>query len=268
MPAMKSAVCVVGLLVAVSGLWPATASAACGCSNMRLVHAGATGTMCSNAALNFLATECAVAPGASKGCATTWAYECNLGVNSKKYANVKPYQRTGFQPVATLTAGSTVSQCSTGQLLQLTITGNGSVEANPAINPTSLAGTQTVGGRRLYIDNSGAHPFPQVGATQPSAGGDPKFGGDNYSNYTSGDVLFNYNAATRQLSWWDNTDQSKDAQGEVATWKYKFVSFVQGTAGQTSCACAFDIAVNWPANNNAPVTTWTYQAGGSQNCTW
>ena len=73
---------------------------------------------------------------------------------------------------------------------------------------------------------------------------------------------------SHQLRWWDNTDQGNDSQGEVANWRCKLVPFVQGSAGQSSCTCAFDISVNWSANSNAPVTTWTYQPGGSQNCTW
>lgn len=53
----------------------------------------------------------------------------------------------------------------------------------------------------------------------------------------------------------------------LATWHYKFISFVNGSAGQASCACAFDIAVSW--NGIAPpVTTWTNDAALSTNCTF
>jgi hypothetical protein len=251
--------------VAIAWLWPLAVHADCGCDAMTLKHAGTTGIMCSNEDLNFLKTECAKYTGSSKGCSTTYAYDCNLGVNSQKYGNVKPYQKTGFESVATLSSGSTVSDCKTGQILQETIKSGGNLEPNPNINPTSVNGTVVIGGNTVDVDNSGANPFPQIGATDLS--GNPKYGGDNYADYTAHDVLFSY--APPVLSWWDNTDQSKDSQSEAATWHYKFISFVNGSgSSKPSCACAFDITVDWKSNNNNPATTYTYDAGHSHNCTW
>jgi hypothetical protein len=250
----------------VGGLWPVAVQAACGCTQMTLKRAGTTGVLCSNANLNFLATECTKSPGASKGCTTTYAYDCQLGVNSKKYTNVKPYQKTGFLSAATMTAGSTVTQCETGQLLQETIMSSLPV-TQPKINPTSITGAQTIAGKPIFVDNDPMNPFPQIGATSGTA---QKYGGDDYANYMATDVLFAYNTSVtpNTLSWWDNPDQSKDAQSEKAEWQFRFISFVMGSAGQPSCACAFDIRVNWPSNSMNPTTTWTYRAADSSNCTW
>jgi hypothetical protein len=268
MPGIKRASLVLALSAAAGWLWPSAAQAVCGCTQMTLKHSGITGILCSNANLNFLSTECAkYTPGSSKGCTTTYAYDCQLGVNSKKYSNVKPYQKTGFLSVAAMAAGSTVTDCKTGQLLQETITGNGVVETNPKINPTSISGAQTLAGKSIYVDNSSANPFPQIGAT---SGSSQKYGGDDYKSYTASDVLFSYNTSVtpRTLSWWDNPDQTKDSQSEAATWKFRFISFVLGSAGQSSCVCSFDIAVTWPSNNNNPTTTYTYRSTDSSNCTW
>jgi len=74
--------------------------------------------------------------------------------------------------------------------------------------------------------------------------------------------------ANGRYRWWDNTDQEKDSQAENATWRYKFVSWVRGSStAQPSCACGFDIAVNWAANS-APVTTYTQDAIYSNRCTF
>jgi hypothetical protein len=124
-------------------------------------------------------------------------------------------------------------------------------------------GAVTIAGHAINVDNSASHPFPQVRAL--GTGGNPLFGGDDYSSATSVGVLFNVTGTT--VSWWDNTDQSKDTRAEVATWTYKFISFVNGTAGQTSCACAFDIAVSWNGTT-APTTTWTNDAALSTSCTF
>jgi hypothetical protein len=265
MSGMKKAFLVLGLGAAVGCVWPFAARAACGCSGMALKHAGNTGTVCSNANLQFLATECTKSTGSTKGCSTTYAYDCNLGVNSQKHGNVKPYQKTGFQSRATLTSGSNVSDCRTGQILQETIHSGPKVEPNPQINPTSVHGVHTIGGKQIHVDNNGANAFPQVGAM---AGSDPKYGGDDYASYTADDVLFGYDPASRLLTWWDNPDQSKDSQSEAADWHFKFVSFVLGTGSEPSCACAFDIKVTWPSNSKSPATTYTYDAAGSTGCTW
>lgn len=244
-------------------MWaPTTALAACGCSGMTLRHSGTTGIMCSDNDLNFLKTECDKFTGSAKGCITKFAYECRLGVNSQKLGNVKPYQKTGFQPVATLTGSSIASQCTMGQVLQEDITSGGVTEPNPPIIPTSLSGVVSLAGHTVEIDNSSANSFPAVGATQAT---NPFFGGDNYASLAATDVLISETPTT--ISWWDNPDQSKDSQSEVATWKFRFLSFVNGSASQPSCACAFTIDVDWNGKN-APTTTWTKDAALSTNCTF
>ena len=240
---------------------PFSSYAACGCSAMTLHHAGNTGIMCSNNNLNFLSTECTKFSGASKNCATTYAYQCNLGVNTQKLSNVKPYQKTGFMPTATFSG--TLTDCKIGQVLQEKITSGGQPQVNPKINPTSVNGAVLLAGHAINVDNSASNQVPQVGAS--GTGGNPLFGGDDYSSATSADVLFNLTGTT--VSWWDNTDQSKDSQTEVATWTYEFISFVNGSAGQTSCACAFKIAVTWNGTT-APATTWTKDAALSTGCTF
>jgi hypothetical protein len=86
----------------------------------------------------------------------------------------------------------------------------------PKINPTSISGAQTIAGKPIFVDNNAANPFPQVGAT---SGASQKYGGDDYASYKATDVLFAYDTSKtpNTLSWWDNPDQTKDAQSEAAT---------------------------------------------------
>ena len=238
------------LAAAAFSFLPLPADADCSCSGMALKTSGTTGTVCSNSNLNL--PECTKSSGSSKGCSTTYAYSCPLGVNDAHYSDTEPYQRTGFQPVATLANGSTASQCKTGQVLQETILSNGSVALNPTINPTSLSGVQTLGTQTVYIDNSASNEFPQVGAT---SGNNPKFGGDDYRQADANNVLMSVTSSA--ITWWDNTDQTKDSQAEAAKWTYKFISYVIGSGtSATSCQCSFTIQVNWPSNNN-PTTTYS-----------
>jgi hypothetical protein len=226
------------------------ADASCSCSGMTVKTSGTTGTMCSNR--NLTLPECTKSSGSSKGCSTTYAYDCPLGVNDKDYGAIEPSQKTGFQPVATLTGGSTTSQCTTGQVLQETIMSGSSVEPNPKINPTSLSGVQTLGTQTVYIDNNASNQFPQVGAT---SGGNQKFGGDDYLQ-TDTDVLMSVTSTA--ISWWDNTDQTKDSQAEAATWRYRFISYVIGSGSSaTSCQCSFEIKVDWPSNSSTPATAYS-----------
>lgn len=238
-------------LTAAMGLFaPLPVDAACSCSGMTVKTSGTTGTVCSNS--NLTLPECTKSTGSSKGCTTTYAYDCPLGVNDKDYGATEPSQKTGFQPVATLASGSTASQCTTGQVLQETITSGSSVEPNPKINPTSLSGQQTLGSQTIYIDNSASNPFPQIGAT---SGSNQKFGGDNYRQ-SDADVLMSATASA--ITWWDNTDQTKDSQAEAAKWHYRFISYVIGSGSSaTSCKCSFDIKVDWPSNSNNPTTAYS-----------
>lgn len=256
----SSAIAALGC-AALLGFVPLHGDTACSCSAMTLNHSGNTGIMCSNNNLKFQSTECAQFAGSSKGCATTYAYQCNLGVNSYKPLNAKPYKRTGFMPAATI--AGTLSDCTIGQVMQETITSGGSLEKNPLVNPTSMSGTVSLAGHAVEIVNNSKNPFPQVGAT--ASGKTPQFGGDNYGNPGDATVLFN--TTSKSVSWWDNTDQSKDSQAEVAAWKYKFISFVNGSSKGTSCACAFDIAVSWNGTA-APTTAWSKDAALSTSCTF
>ncbi|MBZ8133335.1 hypothetical protein [Afifella sp. IM 167] len=201
--------------------------------------------------------------GARNACATTYEYACPTGANSQSLAAAMPSQKTGFGANAVLTG--TETQCTSGQLLTLTINGAGGVEPNPDINPTNATGAagQLVPNVTFNVDNDATHPFPQF----PRGGGTvaaPNFGGDNYRWADNAAVLIE--RAPGLTRWWDNTDQGKDTQAEVASWSYKFVSWVKGSsAAQPSCACGFDITVDWPANAD-PVTTYTQDAAYSSNC--
>ncbi|WP_026381492.1 hypothetical protein [Afifella pfennigii] len=242
------------------------ALAVCGCTNMTMARADPGTQIICSAAQRPGFPECTERTGGARTtCTTTYEYACPTGVNSANWAGAAPSQKTGFGANATLTG--TESQCTSGQLLTLTITGNGGVEPNPNINPTNATGAagQLVGGVTFNVDNTATNPFPQY----PRGGGtqnNPNFGGDNYRWADNAAVLIERgNGRTR---WWDNTDQGKDNQAEVATWSYKFVSWVKGSStAQSSCACGFDITVNWPANAN-PVTTYTQDPAYSSNCTF
>ena len=167
-------------------------------------------------------------------------------------------QKTGFEADATLTG--TASDCASGQALQLTITSNEGV-SKPKVLATP-SGDVTVGTYTATITNNQLLDYPDVGAT---SGHNPLYGVDSYTNPAAADLLMQETAT--HLKWWDNTDQEKDKATEVATWKYRFFSYVTGTVGQNSCGCVFDIDVSWPANS-AATTTFTSVGGSSTRCTF
>ncbi len=123
-------------------------------------------------------------------------------------------------------------------------------------------GDVTVGTYTATITNDRRRKYPDVGDT---SGSNPFYGADSYTNPAAADLLMQQTAT--QLKWWDNTDQEKDKASEAATWKYRFFSYVKGSAGQSSCGCVFDIDVNWPANS-AAATTFTSIGGSSTHCTF
>ena len=234
--------------------------AACGCTSMTVQRVGAA-TICSNNDVQF--NECnRVAGGQGTACPNnTYVFTCPTGVNDQHWADQAPFQRTGFKVSATYAGGSNAAECITGQILQETITSNGVFEGNPLINPSALGGNETIGGLDLRINNNGAQSVPRVGTTYGQTGRQ-FYGGDNYAVGTA-DVIYNNTNAGAQ--WWDNTDQTKDMQGENATWSYQFISYVRGTAGQPSCSCSTTISVNWLANSN-PVTMMNGGAFANENC--
>ncbi|MCT8266945.1 hypothetical protein NYQ83_06635 [Afifella sp. JA880] len=241
------------------------AGAACGCTGMSVARTtGSTQIICSSRDFGDF-KECTKRSGGTRTvCTSTYEYACPVGVNSKKWGASKPEQKTGFGVTATLTGTS--SQCTSGQLLALTITGDGKTEQNPPINPTnSTGGTGAlVAGVTFDVDNDPTHAFPAY----PNGGGtatNPKFGGDNYRWADNAKVLIEREDGL--FRWWDNTDQGKAKKSEDASWRYKFVSWVKGSSGQPSCACSFDISVDWGPGAN-PNTTYTQEAAYSSNCNW
>lgn len=251
-----------GLLALAGAVVAEEASALCGCTEMTVTNTQNI-TVCSPRNLGDFDEQCQVlAPGADgNACAEgEYRYTCPTGVNSTEWDADEPTQSTGFLVQATYAGGSNGGECTTGQILQETITSNGGNAPSPNINPTSLAGDQTIGGRDLRIDNNAAHNFPRVGAMQQ---GLPLFGGDNYRAADNNVLSGSSNAGSW---WWDNTDQTKDEPDENATWAYEFVAFVMGNGdGQASCACTFTIGVTWDGGEE-PDTVWAYNAGNSPNC--
>ena len=242
------------------------ALAACGCTNMTVTWGGLANICSNNNVPDVInANECTrTLGGPGTACPNnTYVYNCSTGVNSQNWMAPAPYQKTGFRITTTYAPNSTYTDCTPGQILQLTITSNGGQAQNPPINPTSLTGNQTFGNPafNVRINNNASQSFPRVDQ-QYGTTGRQYYGGDNYIG-TATDVVSSQSNTGSQ--WWDNTDQSKDAQNENATWAYRFISFVRGSDGQQSCSCAKDITVNWPANMN-PVTQIMTAANGNQNC--
>ena len=239
-----------------------SAMAACGCTNMTVTRSQVI-SACSTRNLGNFDGQCLVlAPGAGDNDCGGGAYKytCPTGVNSQDLEAAEPTQSTGFFVQTAYAGGSNGAECTAGQILQMTITSGGNNEPNPNINPTSLNGNQTIGGRNLRIDNNGAHAFPRIGTMEQQR---PKFGGDNYMAANVNVLSGSSNAGSW---WWDNTDQTKDEAAEAATWAYEFVAFVQGSGGgQPSCACTFTIDVGWDSNQH-PGTAYAYNAGNSVNC--
>ncbi len=232
------------------------ALAACACTDLKISHTtGATVKLCSDNNLNF--PECVRAVGAAgNGCAgSSYAYTCPVGVNSTAVA-LK--QRTGFEADATMTG--TASECESGQALQLTITSNEAV-SKPKVLATP-SGDVTVGNYTVTINNDQRYKYPDVGAM---SGQKPLYVADSYTDPAAADLLMQRTAD--HLKWWDNTDQEKEKASEKATWKYRFFSYVKGSAGQNGCGCVFDIDVGWP-DNTAATTTFTRVDGSSTRCTF
>ncbi|WP_156901362.1 hypothetical protein [Nisaea denitrificans] len=252
-----------GLLVSAGLAGAESALAACGCADMTITRQNNV-TMCSPRNIDDF-NECAkLAPnvGGNNCGANEYQYTCPTGANSQILGGNSPSQKTGFYVDATYDNGSNEAHCTPGQILQMSIVSNGQAAGNPTINTTSVDGDTRIGGQDVRIDNNQAHEFPQVGAMVQQVA---SFGGDNYRQPGDNGVLSGSSNAGSW--WWDNTDQEKDlGQGEAATWRYSFVSFVNGSGGQRpNCACAFNINVTWNANQN-PVTAYVYDAGNSVNC--
>jgi len=242
------------------------AAAVCGCTQMSIAHADKGTQVICSASQRPGFPECTENTGPARtSCTTAYEYVCPTGVNSQDLAAAAPSQKTGFGANATL--AGTETQCTSGQLLTLTINGAGGVEPNPKINPTNSTGGagELVAGVTFVVDNDAANPFPQYPIGTGTAA-KPQFGGDNYRWADNASVLIE--RAPGLTRWWDNTDQGKDTQAEDASWAYKFVSWVKGSSSaQASCACGFDILVKWPSNGK-PVTTYTQDPAYSSNCSF
>lgn len=259
MTSSSRALILAGLTVLVGGLGGERAEAVCSCTHMTIHTTGGTETLCSNQNLNF--PECAKTPaqGAGPCAAYTYQYVCPVGPTNQSSTE----NHYGFVAEAQIAGGSTLSDCAKGQALQLTITSNMGV-TKPVIAYPQPAGTFTIGGATFAVEpGDGVKVYPDVGTNDPNH--NPLYGADNYSDPASPSHLIQWSNGA--LKWWDNTDQTKDAPAEQATWKYRFVSFVKGSAGQSSCACFFEIDLNWASNAAAPVVTPAQALPGSTSCT-
>jgi hypothetical protein len=170
------------------------------------------------------------------------------------------WQRTGFGIDAALSGNS--NECHSGHALQETITGDQGV-TKPQVHDLP-SGDVTIGSPDVNIisNQSGAQDFPDVGATTTGPNAKPKFGADQYTNPNATDLLIEKNGG--HIKWWDNPDQSKDGNAEAATWVFRYFSFVQGSSAANSCACVYDITVNWPSGG-AATTAWAEQQASSRN---
>ena len=238
----------------------------CGCTGMTVSNAtGSQQIICTSTRHIRFSRECTERTGTLRTeCSTTYEYSCPVGVNSQDWQDDGPTQKTGFGITATLTG--TASDCTSGQLLALTMIGDIKVAQNPKIRPTNSTGApgQLVPNVTFNVNNDNTQPFPQY----PIGGGQaqqPNFGGDNYRYADDAAVLIERSKGL--IRWWDNTDQEKFDQQERASWKYKYVSWVRGSStAQSSCACSFDLTVDWDSNV-PPVTTFTQDPAYSNNCT-
>jgi hypothetical protein len=251
----RKAALLLALSLSVGWPGPLPLQAACGCERMEVKNKG-TARICSSQDLDDFveSKECERFPKGSHGCDNDkYMFECRLGVDTEHIKETEPFQRTGFQTIARLTDGSNPKDCNTGEILQMVIINPvaGSFGPNPNINPTSLCGANIFGDESkktaIYVDSNPSNKFPKLGEMTPN-GKFLLYGGDDYNYNEQDDILIDYDDESRLLTWWDNTDQSKDCQNEGAEWGYRYISFVKGTTGQTSCECAFDVGVKWPEN--------------------
>ena len=250
----------IGTIAAAAVAWTGAAWGACACSGLTVTaKSDKSRYICTVGRPGF--PECSESKASIVGCPAKykWAYKCPTGVNHAADVN----QQVGFQAAAALTG--TASQCKSGQALQLTVTSDRSV-SKPPIHATPAGGVRTIGGYAFYTSNTTTDDMPNVGTTiSVSSTTYPLYGGDNYTSPADG-TLIEIDDSRHRIVWWDNTDQGKERRRENAKWEYKFISFIQGTVGQASCACVLDITVDWPKYTDA-TTTVTKDTTNSSNCT-
>lgn len=241
---------------------PTLAWAACGCTGITVTHTdNHTVSICSNADIDTKDPdkgfpECQKTASPKGQCGNYhFRYDCPVGVNS--VSTKDPVQQTGFLVEAQLSG--TASQCQSGHALQLAIKG-GKIK-RPKVHKTP-SGDVSIGKLNATIINDGRFAFPAPGTTK---NGRDQFGADYYTDPAATDVLIQQDK--NSIKWWDNTDQGKDNNAEHAVWSYRYLSYVKGTGSNNSCACVFDIDVDWSSSKNAS-TKWTKVDAKSTNCTF
>ncbi|MGF6307865.1 hypothetical protein ABIB82_001904 [Bradyrhizobium sp. i1.8.4] len=242
---------------------PHHAQAACGCTGITVSHTdGQTMSICSNADINVTDPdngfpECKKIPGPNHQCGKySFRYDCPIGVNSVSN-QPKIMQRTGFLVDAQLTG--TPSQCKSGHALQLTITGD--QVSRPKVHGTPDHDV-SIGGVNAAIVHDQRRLVPELGET---SGKQDLFGADSYTDPKATDSLIQQDAGSTK--WWDNTDQRKDDHTEHATWAYRYLSYIIGTDSNDSCACVYDIKVDWQPHSKGAKTTWAKDNKKSSHCT-
>jgi hypothetical protein len=241
---------------------PNHARAACGCTGITVTHTDKTMvSICSNADIDVTdpdkgIPECKKVARPNHQCGTSFRYDCPVGVNTVAIKGV--IQRTGFLVDAQLTG--TASQCKSGHALQLTIKGN--KISRPKVHGTPDKDV-SIGALQAAFVHDKRFLVPEHGEVTPS--NQDKFGADSYTDPNATDSLIHQDA--NSVKWWDNTDQSKDDDAEHANWAYRYLSYVKGTGTNDSCACVYDIDVDWASHAKNATTKWSRVDNKSTHCT-
>ena len=223
---------------------PSTVLGACSCSSMDIISGGGPQIICSDEKSSLVTfRECERKEGAAKGgdCPNnTYKFICPVGENVQTTTTTYEYVRFGFKVSSTLSSGSTLSDCKYGQGLQMTITSNKPV-TYPVTHQGNIMGKYTKNAFSFNIDPTKGINFPLYGDSTASS---YNYGSDNYITVGNKDTISGYDATTRNLTWWDNTDQTKGLT-EMAMWNYRFVSYVVDSNDTLSCACTLEVRNDW-----------------------
>lgn len=252
--------------LAAAAVSPAPASAACSCESMALQVAEESNVFCGQEEGEYLdAPGCAnlVNPPDNAGCPEgTFPYRCPLGRFDPQAGEEFLVMGWTFQIVATVTEGSTASECTTGQYVAGSATVNG-VEVDSELDTTPAAGPNDLGDG-LTVQGV-AEPSPVPPLPEPPDRDDPSMGADGYTGASELDYLRLRVLDDSGQIWFIDAPQDEiEALTDQLTQAFQFVTFVKPSDGGESCWCRFTLGLTW--TDQAPGGTGIALVGANNDC--
>ncbi len=235
--------CLAGFVAAVLSAASPT-FAACGVAQLEIDTQGMSDTFCTRTAGNVIpGCQPPPTPPAFECPGNSFAIQCPLGAFVPDEG--LDFMGLAFEVRATLTAGSTPTDCAQGQLVQSTTTLDGSLQQpNPASQPAPVA---LPAGLQAVIDVAivtAPTPIPQIGEGNP--GGQQVYGADNFvAPLNEGGVGPNL------LYWIDAPSIGVDGNALIVE-QNRFLSFVAGSTGtpDDSQWCGFVVQRTFGGGSN------------------